>query len=354
MAKKCKCPEPESGGNFLATYADLITLLMAFFVLLFAMSTLDEVKFVTLLKGLEDAFGNSSLQNGLLEGGESIIGANLADGSAIPVPGGSLILQDLSIMERDDATDGDEGTGNRGDDDGDDPGGLGPADQFLDAEELEDVQQALAQALNDANLRESVNFRFNERGLVIAIATDDLLFGSASADLREEAAGVLAVVAAELTGFDNTVFVDGHTDDIPFGSEDYTNLDLSAERAIAVAKYLSAEFDIEPERLVPGAYGEWRPLVPNDSDENRATNRRVELVISAGGTFGPDVGADGPLEAETSPPDTGSPDADAPTAETPEIVVPEGSAPDPSSPAVEVPMEGVDGSTDTPVAAEDG
>ena len=351
MAKKCKCPEPDGGGNFLVTFADLVTLLMAFFVLLFAMSTVDEAKFIVLLKGLEESFGNSTLQSGVLSGGDSILGANLEAGSAIPVPGGSMVLvSDDAVLEEpevdpDDPSDGSGGAG------GDDAGNPSDADAFYDREELSELVERLEAVLEEQGYRDTVNFRFNERGLVISIATDDVLFASGSAELAEGGVDILRAVTPELAEIDNVVFVDGHTDDIPFPGEGYTNLDLSTDRAVEVAKVLSGELDIAPDRLVPTGYAEWRPLVPNTSDENRAANRRVELVVAAGSTGTAEADAAAAAEAgEPTTSDDGPVTGGASGVEEPAIELPV--TPDASSESTDVPNG--QGSASAPDAAGGG
>ena len=212
MAKKCKCEEPAKEGNFMTTFADMVTLLMAFFVLLFAMSSVDEAKFIVLLKGLEESFGNSTLQSGVLNGGESLVGANLDGGSAIPIPGGSLLLDSKdSILDQDNQIDPIE-------DPNETSGGEeGPNDsKYLSREELEAVRGALEARLKEQGLDSAVSFRFNERGLVVAIATDDVLFEPARAQLSSASSEVLDIVAEQLKEFPNVVWVDGHTDNVPF------------------------------------------------------------------------------------------------------------------------------------------
>ncbi|MEM9711750.1 MAG: flagellar motor protein MotB [Actinomycetota bacterium] len=316
MARKQKCPEVEQ-DNFMTTYADMVTLLMAFFVLLFAMSTVDEAKFIVLLKGLEENFGNATLQSGVLNGGESILGANLAAGSAIPVPGGSLFLEASDqVLENgteegaeagNGGTTGTEESGPEPDPEDPPPPVEGePDDAFLDREELRQLQERLESILEQEGRRDDVNFRFDERGLVISVATDDVLFASGSSELND-ADGVLEVIAPEIATFPNAVFVDGHTDDIPFPGLDFTNRDLSAERALAVAAELERNYGIAPDRLIPAGYGEWRPIADNSTEEGRAVNRRVELVIAADQTGSVDGFLDDPDAPESAPTDTPEP-----------------------------------------------
>ncbi|MEO1062728.1 MAG: flagellar motor protein MotB [Actinomycetota bacterium] len=320
MARKHKCPEA-SADNFMTTYADMVTLLMAFFVLLFAMSSVDEAKFIVLLKGLEENFGNATLQSGVLNGGESILGANLSSGSAIPVPGGSLFLDAQEILELDPDEDGgtdedddegaDEDEAAATEDDTEDPPPGEFESDFLDREDLRRLQSRLEAILEQEGRRDDVNFRFDERGLVISVATDDVLFESGSSELSD-ADGVLDVIAPEIAGFPNAVFVDGHTDDVPFPGLEFTNRDLSAARALAVAAELERNFGIAPDRLIPAGYGEWRPIADNDTAEGRASNRRVELVIAADQTGSTEGFLDDLIGDEPPADDEPTPDGDEP------------------------------------------
>jgi len=281
MAKRTKKPE-ENGAGFLTTYADIVTLLMAFFVLLFAISSVDQVKFLALLKGLEEDFGNTSYQNYVLQGAPSIFGANQPAGSLIPAVGGPISIipipgateleqiQDASIEVANDAPRNRDGQ----------PVSPELAVNVLDLTGLLAVQQELLEAAGSLGLEDAVTTEFRERGLVVALSTDDLLFRSGSAVLEEglgkELIGVLASVLAE---FDNPVFVEGHTDNVPLHREGYDNWNLSSDRAIAVVKLFEGEYGIDGTRLSSAGRSYFFPLAPNDSDENRALNRRVELVI---------------------------------------------------------------------------
>lgn len=300
----------------MTSFADMMTLLMAFFVLLFAMSTIDEQKFVALLKGLEENFGNSTLQDGLLDGGESILGANLEAGSAIPIPGGSLSIMPTPSIEPEDEADEAQVKPEPGKDVEQDPDpGEHPEDGggYLTRKELEEVEEAIKRALNEQGLADDVNFRFNERGLVISIATDEILFAAGKADLKQGSLEILAIISEKLLEFDNTIWVDGHTDSKPFPTpEFYDNKRLSSDRANAVVSHMTYQLGMPSARLLPVGFGPDRPLAPNDTAENRAINRRVEIVISAGngGTADADADADadvssgdGDTEAQSDSPD---------------------------------------------------
>ena len=293
MARKHKCPDCP-GPGWLTTYGDMVTLLMAFFVMLFAISSVDEKKFLTLLKGLEASFGNSAYQDSILNGGESVIGANLAAGSVVPVPGGNInVVPAPSALAVDQ---GDSKGAESPQVDAQDP--PDPQDQPVATTSIEEaltegqlqyehlglVQEAIEEAAAKAGVAALISFDYDERGLVIRVGTDEVLFASGSAVLRSTETDVLAVIAEVITRFENTIFVDGHTDNVPLNRAGYTILNLSADRAIAVVVRLTTAHEVDPARLVASGYGEYRPVDPdvdNDDTGNRTKNRRVEIVVAA-------------------------------------------------------------------------
>ncbi len=284
--RKHKC-EP-GGAGFLTTYADIVTLLMAFFVLLFAISSVDQVKFLALLKGLEEDFGNTSYQNYVVEGSPAIIGSNQPSGSLIPSTGGPISIipipeatELIEIAAASGAGDSGEGTGEPGETENPpDPVTDTVAANVLDLTGLLAVEESLVEAADQLGLRGAVTTEFRERGLVIALSTDDLLFRSGSAEL-EGGLGreLIAALAAVIEDFDNPVFVEGHTDNVPLNRPDYDNWNLSADRANAVVKAFEREFGIAGSRLSGTGRSYFHPLGSNDTEDGRAMNRRVELVI---------------------------------------------------------------------------
>ncbi|MCB0990061.1 MAG: flagellar motor protein MotB [Acidimicrobiales bacterium] len=279
MAKRKKKAE-DAGEGFLTTYADMVTLLMAFFVMLFAMSSVDDAKFLTMLKGLEEAFGNSAYQQFILQGGPSLIGANQPNGSPSPTAGGAITVvaidRDLSEIAEAvrNATESEPSSSTEDPDEVDNP-------RVLDLSELVEVEAALLEATTRLGIEDSVTTRISAEGLTIVLSTDDILFRSGSSDLEagmgQEFVGVVAGVLAD---FDNPIKVHGHTDDVPLDQPGYSNWDLSASRAIAVSDLLIEQFGISPTRMEVVGHADTRPLVENNSDENRAKNRRVEIVVS--------------------------------------------------------------------------
>ena len=120
----------------------------------------------------------------------------------------------------------------------------------------------------------------NERGVVVTVMTDKMLFASGQADLRPEESGLLKTVAgAAKIVPQNPVRVEGHTDSLPIHTPRFpSNWELSTTRATTVLRYFES-CGVAAGRLEASGYADQRPLGPNDSDENRAKNRRVEIVL---------------------------------------------------------------------------
>jgi chemotaxis protein MotB len=152
-------------------------------------------------------------------------------------------------------------------------------DVIVNDEQLIEVRDAISVALADAGLTGAVDFEITSRGLVIAIATDHVLFASGSAEFDENGEEIIAAVAPTLSTFNNEILVEGHTDTVPLNSNGYDNWNLSTDRALAVLKALKDWDGIEPGRLAATGYGEYRPRASNETDEGKAANRRVELVV---------------------------------------------------------------------------
>lgn len=231
--------EHENHERWLITYADMITLLMVLFIVLFAIGQTDLKKFEELKSGLHDSFGSGG--SGPLDGSDAVLA-----GATPPAP----LPQHGAAAEAETAA-------------------------FVEA-----TRERLAEDLARAGLGDAVRFRREARGLVITIVTDQILFDLGSAALRPEGRAVLDALASSLVPLPNAVAVEGHTDDRPMrGALHATNWELSTARATAVLRHLAEHGGIVPARLSAAGYADQRPLAPNDSEENRRRNRRVEIVL---------------------------------------------------------------------------
>lgn len=252
--------------RWLVSYADMITVLMALFIVLFAISQVDAQKFL-------------QLKQGLAEG----VGAN----STIPVDGGSgLLVSDGSL-----AAPAQPQTAVQAESAAATAAGAGAATpsaaraaSAMDAareevESLDELERALRAALESGGLGDRVDFRITERGLVGAIVADDVFFESSSAALRETGRDVVDAMAPVLDADQHPLELQGHTNSLPVRGGLYpSNWELSAARAAAVVRHLETD-GVASDRMTAVGYGETRPLYPGDDEEALSGNRRVDLVV---------------------------------------------------------------------------
>ncbi len=211
-----------------------MSLLLTFFILLFALSTLSENKFQMARASLAAAFG------GVLEGGPSVIGNGTSPQDL------ETILEELEKQ---------------------------------DFQQFEEVRSTMTKFIENEGLKGQIDVTEDSRGLVIRFA-DSILFDLGRADLRREAIEVLDKVAGVISTIPNHVRVEGHTDDLRINTERFpSNWELSTGRSAAVVRYFIMKHNLPPARLSVAGYGEFRPIAPNDSEENRRKNRRVDIVI---------------------------------------------------------------------------
>lgn len=241
---------------WLDSYADAMTLLLAFFVLLYAFSLLDEKKFAEFKYGVEQAFSFASPAvpegSGFLDEG---LGINENAGQLSVVP--SDVQNEIdSLLE--------EMT----------------ADQVITPNEVEQLKEAVEDALSAAAIDLSdFDVELDPRGVVITL-DEKLLFPSGSARINQAAAPALGAVSEVLSGFDNMILVEGHTDSVPTtGTVWPTNWELSAARATAVLRSLNESYGIPGAQMAAVGHAETQPRDTNDTVEGRAANRRTELVI---------------------------------------------------------------------------
>jgi len=279
MARERKKPEEPNELRWLTTYADVVTLLMAFFVMLYAISQVDQTKFQLFVSGLADPFDNPAVADGLLTEGSGFVGAGSQGHGEndIETFGAPALLDGLpSIADLDEEDD----SGEQPEDFTDDQPGAGEGEEnIVTDEQLVEVRDAIQVALEDAGLAGNVDFEITARGLVIAIATDHVLFASGSAQFGADGDAIVAAIAPTLSTFDNQILVEGHTDTVPLDRDGYDNWNLSTDRALAVLKALASSQGINPPRLVATGYGEYQPRASNETDEGKQANRRVELVV---------------------------------------------------------------------------
>lgn len=272
--RRPRAEDGDTSGAWLTTYADAVTLLMAFFVMLYAMSEFDTLKFTAFVEGLRTPFGNETGE-GLLPHTDGLQPEELPRPPADPQErppdsgdpaGGDELLGALPVTALPVDADPDDVLA-----------ALGRRREAND--QLDAVQSALTEALVADDLDPFVEQRREERGLVVSIASDDVLFSLGSVAISDLGRDVIEVVASALDDFPNPLLVEGHTDDIPLDRGGYTNWNLSTDRAVAVLQLMIDEHDLPPHRVGAVGYGEHHPLADNELTSGRARNRRVDIVV---------------------------------------------------------------------------
>ena len=275
MARKRRQEEHENHERWLVSYADFITLLFAFFVVMYSISSVNDGKYRVLSETLNDAFLTSAQSLDPIQVGEKVR-------TTIPVAGeyaasepGTLESSDVEdpldvIDEQSIETKGKpeaEGTGKEGD-----TGDI-KAKASL-AETAANLESILSPFIAD----DLVNVTQTDRGIEVEMKSK-MLFTSGSARLSRTAIKLLRDVADILKPLPNQIFVEGHTDNVPIRTILFpSNWELSAARAASVV-HLLGKFDIEPGRMAAIGYGEYRPTAENTNEDGRQKNRRVALII---------------------------------------------------------------------------
>jgi chemotaxis protein MotB len=241
---------------WLDSYADAMTLLLAFFVLLYAFSLLDVKKFAEFKYGVEQAFSISSPAlpegSGFLDEG---LGVNENAGQLAVIP--SDVQNEIDdILES------------------------VSSDQMITPNEVNELRDAVEAALAAASVDlDAFDVDLDPRGVVITL-DERLLFASGSARIGAGAAPALSAVAEIVSGLDNEILVEGHTDSVPTtGTAWPTNWELSAARATAVLRSLHESYGVPDGRMAAVGYADTRPRASNADADGRQANRRTELVV---------------------------------------------------------------------------
>ena len=248
--KRGKKHEEEASEAWLLPYSDLMTLLLALFICLFAISQTDQTKLVQMAQAFSSAFNM---------GGPSFFD------QAGPNPS-----RQRDIMASEDQ---------------------GNAAYIQENETLQDLKEQLDQYIQQNSLEGELSTQLEEEGLMIRIK-ERALFPSGSADLVPESQRIGPIVAGLLASVPERVLISGHTDTDPINNARFpSNWELSSVRAMTFMKYLlSINSDLNPARFSAIGYGEYRPIAMNDTPEHKQLNRRVEILIARTLSFNPNEG----------------------------------------------------------------
>ncbi|KJY94852.1 MULTISPECIES: flagellar motor protein MotB [Pseudoalteromonas] len=292
--KPCKCPPPGLPA-WMGTFADLMSLLMCFFVLLLAFSEMDVLKFKQIAGSMKFAFGvQNKLEVKDIPKGTSVIAMEFKPGRPDPTPIETIQQQTVEMTQQmlEFQAGEEDSAGGRKEQRGDQRGGesastadeqsqqqaIAAADQERTNELVKKIAQQLEQQIIDGaieleSLGQQIIIRIRENGS----------FPSGSAFLQPKFKPIIQDIAELLKDVPGEITVSGHTDDFQVSNELYTNnWDLSAMRAVAVASEMQKVDDFDKSRMVVVGRADTRPLVPNETDEDRKRNRRVEISIMQG------------------------------------------------------------------------
>ncbi|MEA2156271.1 MAG: chemotaxis protein MotB [Solirubrobacteraceae bacterium] len=257
--------EHESEERWLLTYADMITLLMTLFMVLFAISSVNTVKFALLSKSLSEAFSGK-----IVTGGASLQQTGATDKTEKSTPEPPLpAIQPLIKPES--TTSGSAGAA------------AAPSSSNAAAHEEEDfreLKRKIDAYAQEHGLQNKLETTVAHRGLVIRLLTDRVLFASGRAQLEPASTGLLTAIGRLLvTEVRHPIVVEGHTDNRPIASSRFpTNWELSTARSTQVVRFFIG-LGVAPRRLQAAGLAAERPIASNSSDAGRSRNRRVEIVL---------------------------------------------------------------------------
>ena len=266
MARKkhAKPHEEEAGEAWLLPYSDLMTLLLALFIALFAMSQTDTTKMQQLAQAFTAAF-------------------NMGGPSFFSGMGPSTSLQSATMMKGEDNAN---------------------AAYMKENADLNEAQEKLEQYIKEHDLQDQVSTELSEEGLMIRLK-EQALFSSGSAQLQGQAEEIVPVIAALLSSLPERVTISGHTDNVPIATAQFpSNWEPSSARAVSLMRgVMGAQPSLNPARFSALGYSEYRPIASNDTEEGRAQNRRVEVLIARTYQFNPDSSSTETLTAKPELPD---------------------------------------------------
>lgn len=257
MAKKRQEDPPKGLAPWLATFGDLMNLLLCFFVLLFSMSTVDAEKFEQLAASLASSM--SILPNGASAIGDGVLVSNGVSQLNELAEYVNNMGYEAEEQEQDDAIEEVK------------------KEQLAETEQIAEQVEELAEK---HNIGEQVDVSFNGQYVSLTL-NGALLFDSGSAEVKEEAKTVLDKVALILTKYrEHTIEIEGHTDNVPIHTAKFNdNNELSSFRALSVFNYLLEVSELDPATLKHSGRGEYVPVADNSTAEGRMRNRRVEIKI---------------------------------------------------------------------------
>ena len=224
MARKKKKDDDIKTDGWMDTFADTMTLLLTFFILLYSISAVDSEK----LKQLSEALQYSLTGESSIEEVQSI--------------------DDLKV-------------------------------ELEKGTKYEDLAAKLNEIIEQNSLTDEIKIREEDRGIVLEL-DESILFDSGKADIKPSSIPILDTISKIINETDNEIVAEGNTDDVPVKNAEFdSNWELSTKRALSIVKYLIENKNINPNRISIKGYGEFNPIAPNDTQENKSKNRRVDILV---------------------------------------------------------------------------
>lgn len=260
MARRKKEEAPAGSPAWMATFSDLMNLLLCFFVLLFSMSTVDIEKFEQVIASLQSSI--SILPSG---------GSTIEEGSLISSGVTQLDFLDAYYKEKSDS---------ESDKKNEESGSIAEKFEEESLEQSESMYEDIKQEIEDIGIAEGVELNFTSNYVKIDLS-GAILFRSGYAELIPEVTPMMDSICKILDKYsDHYIEIEGHTDNVPMTSGRYENNDvLSMYRALCIANYIREHTSIEPSHIKSSGRGEYVPIADNSTAEGRARNRRVEIKI---------------------------------------------------------------------------
>ncbi len=274
MAKRKQQPPEEGSPAWMATFSDLMNLLLCFFVLLFASSTLDEGK----IQKIAASFENSSISIIALNS-SSLVAGGMMSGGVTQLPDTNSMLEAGKNVNGD-IEDGDHTVNTQSDAEKLSDEELQSEYEKRGEEQSEEMYEEIVQMAESSRIDDQISIDFTSQYVELDL-NGSILFDSGVAEVRDDSKMFLQKIASILVKYKNNVIeIEGHTDNVPISNSQYeNNRELSTERARNVYEYIITQENFIDSNMKIAGYGESRPIASNATEEGRARNRRVTIKI---------------------------------------------------------------------------
>jgi chemotaxis protein MotB len=260
--------EHENHERWLITYADMITLLMVLFIVLFAISQVDQKRFEMLKEGMAAGFGQTASP---FQGSQAVMPEPGTQPMSPITPMSLEGPKPANVEQQARSTVAAEEKQRR------------YAQAEVEVRRLEALRRRIDRALAKRDLRDDVRMKIDSRGLTISLVSKHIVFAPNVADLTGRGRRVLNVLGPVLRDLDEQIDVDGHTNQVKVKPKFYnTDWDLSAARAVTVLRYLNERKGIAERRLSAVAFGHVKPLIDPNHPKSQMLNKRVDVVVVSG------------------------------------------------------------------------